>query len=78
MWQRKLDGCFGSADKKFGRHPSDEQRGKDVKKELDVQGVKWVDVENEINKILHGCTKNHIQEELREAKRLLTFGEERS
>lgn len=78
MWQKKLEGCFGSVDKKFGKHPSDEQRAKDLKTELDAQGVKWADVEKEINILLHGCTTNHIQEQLREAKRLLTFGEERS
>lgn len=78
MWQKKLEGCFGAVDKKFGQHHLDEQRAKDLKNELDAQGVKWTDVEKEIKKILHGCTPSHIQEQLREAKRLLTFGEERS
>lgn len=78
MWQKKLEGCFGVADKKFGQHPADEQRAKDLKKELDAQGVKWADVEKEIKRILGSCTTTHIQGQLREAKRLLTFGEERS
>jgi hypothetical protein len=76
-WQNKLEGCFGDADKKFGRHPADEGRAKELKKELDDQGVSWSQVEKEIKEILGGCTAEHIETELKEAKRLLCFGEER-
>lgn len=78
MWQKKLEGCFGVADKKFGRHAADEKRAKDLRKELDAQGVTWAEVEKEVRKILDGCTPEHIKEEIKEAKRLLCFGEEHS
>lgn len=77
-WQKKLEGCFGVEDKKFGRHSADEERAKQLKTELDSQGVSWAHVEKEIRKILEDCTEEHTNAELKEAKRLLCFGEERT
>jgi len=76
-WKNKLKGCFGGADKKFGRHALDEQRAKELKKELDSEGITWAQVEIEIKNHLDGCAPDHLQTELKEAKRLLCFGEER-
>lgn len=76
-WQDKLKGCFGISDKKFGLHPLDEQRANELKAELDRDGITWAIVEVEIKRLLNGCSQDHVEKELREAKRLLCFGEER-
>lgn len=77
-WKQKLKGCFGASDRKFGLHAADEERGKQLKAELDVDGVTWAEVEKEIREyILNGCLPEHIEKELKNAKRLLCFGEER-
>jgi len=76
-WEKKLEGCFGTDDMKFGLHSSDEEYAKELKKELDDQGITWSVVEKEIKKILSGHQKEHIKKEIKEGKRLLCFGEER-
>ncbi len=77
-WQERLKGCFGVADKKFGRHAADEERGKKLKEYLDSEGITWAQVEVEVKKLLAGCTDAHTEQEIKQAKRLLCFGEERS
>ena len=76
-WKEKIPGCFGGEDMKFGRHPLDEARARELRGQLDEEGVRWADVEREIRKHLEGCTQEHIEAEIKEAKRVLCFGEPR-
>lgn len=76
-WQEKIPACFGCDDKKFGRHALDEDRAKELKKQLDQEGVVWATVEIEIRGHLAGCMPDHIETEVREAKKFLCLNEER-
>lgn len=77
-WQSKIPGCFGNADKKFARHAFDEERAKALKAQLNDENVLWAHVEPEIRKFLEGCTPEHVEAEVKEAKRLLCLNTERS
>lgn len=76
-WRDKIPGCFGAEDKKFGRHPLDEARARELRDQLHREKVAWPDVERELRKHLAGCTQEHIDAEIREAKRVLLFSETR-
>jgi len=77
-WESKIPGCFGCADKKFARHALDEGCANELKVQLDQEKVLWVAVEAEIKKFLVGCTPEHIEAEVKEAKRLLCLNTERT
>jgi len=76
-WQKKLEGCFGTADKKFGCHQADIDYAKELKNELDEKGITWAEVEPEIKIILTDFPEEHIEREIKEGKKLLCFGEEK-
>lgn len=65
-WIKKLHGSFGTADKKFAGHASDTKRAIETLEECYNQNVPLKDVLDEAQKYLnsHGCTPQHVQEQL--------------
>jgi hypothetical protein len=74
-WQDDIQGCFGSEDKRFGIHPLDEERALKLAKRMRDESITWAEAEKEILRYLNGCTAEHIERELKTAKRLLNFSE---
>ncbi|MBE7527717.1 MAG: hypothetical protein HS120_09540 [Burkholderiales bacterium] len=77
-WQERVPGCFGCEDKKFAQHALDEGRAKELKEQLDQEKISWALVEKEIKNFLSDCTADHIETEVKEAKRLLCLNTERT
>lgn len=70
-WTIKLQTCFGCVDKKFGRHPADEQRARELRRQLHEEGITWSEVEVEIRKYLSDCINEHVVAEIHLARKTL-------
>ncbi|MAD00840.1 MAG: hypothetical protein CMK76_13320 [Pseudomonadales bacterium] len=69
MWKRPLKQAFGIVDKRFAGHPSDKERAREARKLINSAGVSWEEIEEEIGRILQGCTAEHLQAQLAAARK---------
>tara|TARA_B100001059_G_scaffold229851_2_gene263081 strand:+ start:3098 stop:3319 length:222 start_codon:yes stop_codon:yes gene_type:complete len=69
VWKRPLKQAFGIVDKRFAGHPSDKERAREARKLINSAGVSWEEIEEEIGRILQGCTAEHLQAQLAAARK---------
>ncbi len=65
-WKAQIEGCFGSADAKFARHPNDEDRAFALLSQLRNERVGWSIVRPAFLEHLksEGCGRKHIANEM--------------
>lgn len=72
-WIKAVSQCFGSVDKKFALHPSDEEAAFQWLGSLRQKGTTWNDARGQISAYLtgQGCNDTHIDEQLDRAQQYL-------
>jgi hypothetical protein len=71
-WKQQVPACFGSADLKWGSHPNDQQRARDMLKAAIDAGATMADIVAEVDACLKGKGANgqHIQAQVDKVRNL--------
>jgi len=74
-WQDWLKDAFGSVDKHFAGHPSDQARARRMLKKAMDAGAKWDDIESEARKYLadKGCLQTHVEEQIAKMRDVASY-----
>jgi hypothetical protein len=72
-WKDRLRACFGIADLKFARHPSDEGRAKEMIREAHDSGASSEEILSAIHDYLvsRGARPEHIDKEMVHARKFV-------
>lgn len=73
MWKQPLKQAFGIVDKRFAMHPSDQERAREARKLINNADISWDEIEEEISRLLQGCTAEHLQAQLAAARKFFKF-----
>ncbi len=69
-WKKKISGCFGAADLKFGGHPADRKHARELLVEPGAANASWFEFEQAARLFLQvkNCKATHIDAEIDEMK----------